>query len=191
MKYSIKKQFSAVAIGLIIGTIFLCWLLNSTLLEKYYLRNKKEALTEAYYTMNVAVQRGEFASEDFDIELQRICSQYNIDVIIVDADSNVIKSSISDVDLIRKKLMDSIFAESSEKKLLEEEENYIIQDSFDNRTSTAYIEMWGVLDNGNLFMIRSAKAAMKESVAISNRFPGKHRNFCGNDRCRACMACVQ
>lgn len=172
MKYSIKKQFSGVAIGLIVGTVFLCWLINSTLLEKYYIQNKQTALLEAYHTMNITAQNGDFSSEKFDIELQRICSKYNIDVIVIDADSNVIKSSISDVELIKKKLMDSIFAGNGDKELLEETEKYIIQDSFDSRTSTAYIEMWGVLDNGNLFMIRSAKAAMKESVAIANRFLG-------------------
>ncbi|MBQ8592130.1 MAG: two-component sensor histidine kinase [Lachnospiraceae bacterium] len=170
MKYSIKKQFSLISIGLIVGTVFLCWLINSTLLEKYYLQHKQDALLIAYKQMNEAAQQGKVLSEQFDIEMQRICNKYNIDVIIIDANANVIKSSISDEEVIKRNLLDSIFADNSDKKLLQETENYIIQDSYDGRTSTAYIEMWGVLDNGNMFLLRSAKAAIEDSVAIANRF---------------------
>lgn len=170
MKYSIKKQFSIISIGLIVGTILMCWVINSTLLEKYYLQNKQNALLIAYKQMNAAAQNGTVLSEKFDIEMQHICNKYNIDVIIIDADANVVKSSISDVELIKRNLLDSIFSNNADKKLLQETDNYIIQDSFDAKTSAAYIEMWGVLDNGNMFMLRSAKAAIEESVAISNRF---------------------
>ena len=35
---------------------------------------------------------------------------------------------------------------------------------------TEYIEMWGMLDNGYFFILRSALESIQESVAISNRF---------------------
>lgn len=170
MKYSIKKQFSVICIGLIAATMLLCWLINSTLLGRYYLQNKQNTLLTVYYQMNAAARNGNVLSEKFDIEMQRTCNRYNIDVIIIDADANIIKSSISDAELIKKKLLDAIFTDDSEKELLRETANYIIQDSFDSRTSTSYIEMWGVLENGNFFMMRTAKEAIRESVSIANRF---------------------
>ncbi len=170
MKYSIKKQFSVIYIGLITVTIFLCWLINSTLLGKYYQQNKQNTLLKVYSQINAQARAGNVLSEEFDIAMQRICNQYNIDIIIIDASANVIKSSISDEGLIKRHLLDSIFAGNSGKEMLLETEHYMMQDSFDSRTDTSYIEMWGVLDNGNLFMLRAAKEAIKESVMIANRF---------------------
>lgn len=48
--------------------------------------------------------------------------------------------------------------------------NYMIQIVTDGRTQTEYIEMWGMLDNGYFFILRSALESIQESVSISNRF---------------------
>ena len=42
MKYSIRKQFALVFGLLMAGTVLLCWFINNTFLEKYYLENKHE-----------------------------------------------------------------------------------------------------------------------------------------------------
>ena len=44
MKYSIRKQFALVCGLLMAGTVLLCWFINNTFLEKYYLNNKKKAM---------------------------------------------------------------------------------------------------------------------------------------------------
>lgn len=57
MRYSIKKQFTFIFIGLMASTILLCWFLNSTFLEKYYIQNKQEVLRQAYETINTAARK--------------------------------------------------------------------------------------------------------------------------------------
>ena len=47
MKHSLRRQFATIFISLMAATILLCWLLNTTLLEKYYVENKKDVLLSA------------------------------------------------------------------------------------------------------------------------------------------------
>ena len=54
MKYSIRRQLAVVFSLLMMGTILLCWFINNTFLEKYYLKDKQKALMRAYQVMNSA-----------------------------------------------------------------------------------------------------------------------------------------
>ena len=47
---------------------------------------------------------------------------------------------------------------------------YIVQLVTSNRVSMDYLDMWGFLDNGNLFFIRTALEGIRDSVDIANRF---------------------
>lgn len=40
----------------------------------------------------------------------------------------------------------------------------------DIRTGLEYVDMWGILDNGNLFLFRSPLEGIRESVSLANRF---------------------
>ena len=71
MKYSIRKQFAVVFIAVMSGAILLCWFINSTLLEKYYIQNKQKVLLMAYDKISTASKEGTINSDEFDIELDR------------------------------------------------------------------------------------------------------------------------
>ena len=43
-KTSIRKQFSLIFIGLMSGTILLCWVVNSLFLVQYYMKSKEQIL---------------------------------------------------------------------------------------------------------------------------------------------------
>ena len=170
MKYSLKRHFVVIFISLVAGTILLCLLLNSTLLERYYTNNKINALIQAYESINEASNAGDITSDTFDIELQKICGKYNINVLVVDSDSKTIKTSLSDPNYMIRHLLNNIIIGVDEVDILRETDDYKMQIVTDGRTQTEYIEMWGVLDTGYLFMIRSALEGIRESVAIANRF---------------------
>ena len=42
MKHSIRKQFALIFIGLLAGTLMLCWMINTIFLERYYVYSKVE-----------------------------------------------------------------------------------------------------------------------------------------------------
>lgn len=171
MSHSIRKQFAFIFIGLMTCTILACLIINNIFLEEYYLKNKQRALLGAYDKINIASVEGDIRSDSFDIELRKICGKYNISVIIMDADSQTLKASGNEVDILGKLLLDNLFNRMDGiTSVLEEREEFVIQITFDQRTQSEYIEMWGILENGNIYLMRSALESIRESVAIANRF---------------------
>lgn len=172
MKYSIKKQFAYIFIGLMAGTILLCWFINNTFLERYYIQNKQKALLEAYYSINGEAQSGDITSDAFDIELQKISSKYNISYIVLDTNSKTVKASINDTKVLAKQLLDSILGRRKgiNEKALMTIDGCEMHYATDSRTNTEFIEMWGVLDNGSMFLMRTPLEGIRDSVKIANRF---------------------
>ena len=175
MKYSMKRQFAIVFIGLMTGTILLCWFINNTLLEKYYLANKKEAIFTVYNRINDAMQGGNIYTNDFLTELNKTCGKYNISMMMMDMDSQVSICVGAEKEVMYQALLDNIFAKEDNKQKLEmatgeNGAHYILQNVLDRRTGVRFLEMWGMFENGNFFMLRSSVESIKESVAIANRF---------------------
>lgn len=172
MKYSIRKQFALVFCLLMAGTILLCWFINNTFLERFYLENKQKALLSVYTIINKASNEGTIGTDDFDIEFQKICGRNNINIILLNAETRTIKTSINDYEILSRQLMDYLFnkEEYDAGNLLLEEENYEMLIKLDTRTQLEYVDMWGVLDNGNLFLFRSSLEGIREGVELANRF---------------------
>lgn len=170
MKHSIKQQIAVIFITVMAGTVALCWIVNNIFLEKFYVQNKTNAINDAYVRINEVVSNGDITSEEFDLELRKTCDMYNIGILVIDAESNTIKSSSRDVERLMRRLYDNFFNPAPTIKYLEENDKYYLATSMDKLTSTEYIEMWGVLDNGNMFLIRSPLESIRDSVSISNRF---------------------
>jgi signal transduction histidine kinase len=170
MKRSIKLEMAFLFIAVMAGTIVLCWIVNNIFLEEFYIRNREKAITQAYERINEVVSNGDITSDEFDVELRKTCEMYNINIIVIDASSNTIKSSTRDGDRLMRRLYDHFFLDNEEIDYLAETDNYYMASEVDALTSTEYLEMWGALDNGNLFLINSPLESIRESVKISNRF---------------------
>ncbi|MCM1040710.1 MAG: HAMP domain-containing histidine kinase [Ruminococcus sp.] len=172
MKFSIKQQFAGVFCLLIIGTTAVCWFINNTFLENYYIRNKQNVLMNAYDYMNTASNEGKIVTEEFDIAFQKICGKYNISYILLDADTRTIKAFANDYEILGRQLLNNLFGQDSapNTQILETEKEYEIRITLDERTQTEYMEMFGILDNGNLFLFRNPLESIKESVKLANRF---------------------
>lgn len=196
MRYSIRKQFACIFIGLMAGTILLCWFINNTFLEKYYFHNKQTVVMDAYKQMNAAAQKGSINSDDFDIHLQQLSARYNISILVLDEDSETIRVSGGDPSILKIELWNHVLFDSMDsgggsvsdrpgknqgqkygentianKTLVRNESPfYIVQLVTSNRVSMDYLDMWGFLDNGNLFFIRTALEGIRDSVDIANRF---------------------
>ena len=175
LAHSIRVQFSIIFLAILLTVLFAVIFINTTFLDDYYLHSKREAIKTAYSTINIAASNGNLSSQDFDIELQKVCEKYNIELIVLDADSQTIKTTASDVQLLTKLLWENMLSENGtgltkDKKIIEKTEDYTLQTETDTRTNTGYMEIWGVLSNGNLIMMRSALESITESVTISNNF---------------------
>lgn len=171
MKYSIKKQLAFVFIVLLALTQLLFWVTNVVLLERYYVSKKRDNLMEVYTFINDWSNAERVATEEFDEEIQKICSTYSISFIITDAASNTIKTSINDAEDFNRQLRDIIFERSDDmQEILLEEDNYTISNLLDQNGEAEYLVMWGNLDNGNFFMLRVSMVGIHNSAKMANTF---------------------
>jgi signal transduction histidine kinase len=144
-------------------------------MESFYVQNKKEAIIEAYRSIDNAISSGDITSDEFDIEIMRTSERYNIEMIVLDADSKTIKASTSNAERLARVLWENMISPATgyvidNITVLDVGENYTLQKDEDRVTGREYLEMWGVVGNGNLVLVRSTMESIKDNVVISNTF---------------------
>ena len=185
VRYSIRLQFTIIFFFLMLGAIGSCWIINSTFLERYYIREKRIALTQMYNEVNEAAASNSIDSDEFDEQVSRSAGIENISLIVMDAESATVKLHSSDSAAIGNRLWDNLFGETpdlSERDTsssryykvseLVYEETYSISIIYDSRMDLKSMELFGVLDDGSFCLLRTALESIHNSSAIANRFMG-------------------
>ena len=113
MRRSIRFQFSLIFIAIMTGMIALCLAANSLLLRPYYMKKKTDALREAYRSINAAAVRGEIFTSDVDIYLQQICAKFDIEFLVLDSDSQMVKTSANEPEWMARQLWNNILGIST------------------------------------------------------------------------------
>lgn len=172
LKHSLTLQITAIILGLVAGTVLLCWFLNVTFLEVYYTYNKQNLLLESFSTIDEKSEQGDLESPEFDVGFEKICANGNISILVISADGSVIRASVNDTKALRRQFMDVLFANSADtsSEILEETSRYVLEKQVDTRLNSEYLILWGTLSDGNLILMRTALESIRESVWISNRF---------------------
>ncbi len=159
-----------------VGTFLMCLLVNLFFMEKFYIQNKREAIIAAYRSIAQAVGNGDITSDEFDVEISHICERYNIEMIVLDADSKTVKTSSSNAELLARILWENMLSSSGmsgaedNKTIIDYGDDYTLQIDLDRGTGRQYMEMWGIVGNGNLVLVRTTMESIKDNVSISNTF---------------------
>lgn len=168
-KTSIRRQFSLIFISLMAGTILLCWLVNSLFLIQYYMKSKERVIFDAYEKIRAAANSDSYGSKDFVLALNEICRSYNIAVYIMDANSQMQYVSNNGGQELEKRLLGYVFGFPMDNvRILEQGDEYRLQ-----QTGTAeeqYLEMYGRLNSGISFIMRTPIESIRESARIAQRF---------------------
>lgn len=169
MKYSIRKQFALIFIGLMAGTILFCWFINSAFLEEYYIRSKAEVICDAYDTVRGAANSETYGTEEFAEELNEICNVANIAMCVMDDNSRTIYFSANGGQELESQLISYIFGlQQKPLRVIEQGNDYTIQlIPFRHKE---YLMMFGRLKEGISFILRTPLESIRESVAVANRF---------------------
>ncbi|WP_026494427.1 sensor histidine kinase [Butyrivibrio sp. WCD3002] len=176
VRRSLRVEFSILFIVVMAGMIGMCLVINKAFLERVYLNHQMGVVKEAYQNIDDASDDGSFTTDEYDIELQQICDRYGIELIVLDADSQMIKSSSGDADYMASVLWENLIGDTMmrrmprQRDILEKTDTYTVQIEMDNRTNSEYLEIWGVIDTGYIVMVRCAMAGIRESIGIFNRF---------------------
>ena len=168
-KHSLTRQLTSIVSLLVAGAILLCWVLNTTLLPRYYMHNKKEVLMENYQTISNASAQNELESDEFAVTFDNLCSNGNIMALILQQDGKVLRSSVNDLDALRTEFWDVLLHGDKMEVLYSNKQCQLLQKT-DTRLDSEYLVLVGVLENGDMVLMRTAVESIRESAAISNRF---------------------
>lgn len=166
IKKSIKARLIVTFVGIVVIAFLLIALSNSFLLERYYVAKKTDAIQEVYEKLN----QYDSLTSDKAQSLKSICIEKNISWVILDTNH----SEILDYDSRNaNRLYASLFGyitgvAPAKSSTLEETDNYTLEVNRD--MDMDYLDMWGILDNNNVFLIRLPMAGISDSIQISNMF---------------------
>ena len=166
IKKSIKARLIVTFVGIVVIAFMLIALSNSFLLERYYVAKKTDAIQEVYEKLN----QYDSLTSDKAQSLKSICIEKNISWVILDTNH----SEILDYDSRNaNRLYASLFGyitgvAPAKSSTLEETDNYTLEVNRD--MDMDYLDMWGILDNNNVFLIRLPMAGISDSIQISNMF---------------------
>ena len=188
MKHSIKMRLIIILLTLLSATIFFSWLINRVFLGKYYESYKINRLGDTYFKVNEKYNPENIS--DLSLGFEQLASKQNVSLYIFDGFTysggiflrTIFPTSMSEIQSRRlesevidyyKKTKNVKNVESDEKSatsLLIKTDKYSIYRHFDQRLEVNYIELYGLLDNGDNIFIRSNYDNIAESASISNTF---------------------
>ncbi len=191
---SLRTEFAALFFTLMAGTIAIILLANGAFLERYYNREKQSTLEETYERLNEAAESNSIESITFGRELTQIANKDNINILVMDEESQTVRSMAQDTNIMMIRMWDNIlettndlpedFADQSMQNWQEDRhapDYYIVQrlvstDSMrvqvvlDKSTGTQFMEQWGMLSNGSYYLLRTAMESLRASAVTANRF---------------------
>ena len=170
MRNSITGKITAIMISIVAGTVLLCWFINTTLLEDYYIEHKQQKLLATLCMVDEAIAEGKSRTEQFRLRLEKQCANSNITMMIISSDQTILDSNVGDDETLLLQFLELIFRTDKNAEVLENTEQYTVEKTADRRLKTDYLVLWGNLQDGNIILMRTAVESIKESVGIANRF---------------------
>lgn len=173
MKHSLRLRLTIIFCIITATGMLMSWFVNVAFMGKYYTQRKVEDLVDICNQVSSSFY--EDGSIDAKSKEQLIinCERKNISVIVVDYSMTVKFMAGYSVgeDELEKRLGEIIFEEGGMNgELLSKSDNYVIQLVRDENTNVEYIEMYGDMSNGNVYVMRTAVESIREVVSVSNGF---------------------
>ena len=162
------KLFLTLCITLVI-IIAMLILINTFVLETFYLYSKQKALLEAYELVN-NYYLGKCPNMDLELELERIAINNDFDIIIKNDRNETLY--ITNKDFLANLFirgMNAINTESSSDIIYQNDRMKTIKVE-DEKSGLNFMVLASQLDNGYYLYLRVAITSIQESVKISNNF---------------------
>jgi len=169
---SIRLEILVAFLVLLFSIFYITIMINTHFLDDYYLYRKKEVLLDAYKYLNNTANETDLDSDEFKDEMRRLNGTYGVSSIVIDSDSKLVQSSGTDAQMMLNILLDHVFSlkDSNNNIIIYKSDKYQMERNEAILNGLSFIELWGTLDNGNLFMIRSAIEETQLSAQIANIF---------------------
>ncbi len=140
-------------------------LINSIVLENFYIYSKAATIKQVYQKVN-DYYNTENTNVDLETELKKIAYKNNFDILIK-TDTNLIIFT-SDREFLSSTYILKDINEIKSKSIEENETKINVKVTTDEVNNISYMFLTGILDNGYVLYIRMPISPIEESVKISN-----------------------
>lgn len=159
-----------VFLGLVTMIIALMFVLNSSFLERFFIKSKQMDMGEMYQMLTDAVETYHLGEEETQEELMKTCERKNLSVSVVNTNSEVTFYTEQDK---RGRLFTQMLGYElgiNKGDVLEETNHYKIYRLKDMGRGEEYIDMFGTLSDGSVFIIQSPFGSIRDTVNSTNKF---------------------
>lgn len=162
---SLRTKLFLIMTITIMAIVLALVLVNSIIVESYYLYYKKETILQSFYKINRYLTSSNISSSNAELELEKLAINNNLNILITSNSNFVIYNSNKEFKEYLKG------QEKIEKgKILYKADNAYIVEAKDTKSEINFLMLAGVLDNDNIVYIRMPISSIKDSVKISNNF---------------------
>ena len=146
---TLSHQLIIVMVGIVLGTVIVCWFLNNTFLEKYYIYNKEKGLLTCFDKVTQELERAGDDASEYDIAFERLCSDNNINMLITNMNRELVWTSYSNAQRFQMQMDDWIYGSDRSKiQILQTGSNYTLVRQTDERLKTEYLVLMGERASG-------------------------------------------
>ena len=169
-QHSINLQIIGFMVASLAVVILLVWLMNTLFLGNFYLSYKTSSMEDAFRTLNEAADNELLYEDSYSDQIQKLCSNENLSLMIIASDGTVIMQSQNESRAMMEQLFDLMLErQDGNAQLIKSTDDYTIQKKADDRTGDDFLTLWGTLSDGNLILLRSAMQSMTDAAELSNR----------------------
>lgn len=181
LRNSLRLRLAVILVGVTAGIIVIGIIINTVFLGNYYITAKQEELIDMYdridriYYMDTDTGIVEADQQEVQYLMDR-CYSLGIQMLIINSSyevqfENVPSDERKDTDSLYARITRLVYDVDDEKKdILKETSNYELYKYTYNKNGGVYIEMWGELDCGYLFLMRFSNESVMEVVDVVNKF---------------------
>lgn len=173
MKYSIRRQITAIFIALFVFVLGGVLIINNGFLGTYYLSHKAKDLVRTYREMDGILQEGSLTELSVARGLLIQTEKANIDLVVVDSSGDAQFTTMSQTDPRLRQMLSEPFGEDvNTEDILSQNDNFTVYRSTtqSSGSSVEYLKMWGNFSDGSWFVMQSPLASIRESASLANQF---------------------
>ena len=171
MKYSINTKLFLIFSILIFSLVALIFLLNSTMLETYYLHTKQNNLIDLFGNINTAYTSSDNGVEALTSTFEKLEANRNVDLVIKSQTGSTIYVTSKDYSSDRMFFNQNILLSKTYiDEKLSDNVNYFVEKYYDNFLSSDFLMLIGKLNDGSYIFLRSPLESIREGIKTSNTF---------------------
>ncbi len=174
MKISLKTKLFGAFFGLIVLSVVLTWVLNSTLLLKYYYHNQRNTMKQSYNIIKEAYNND---SDNIMMDIEKIESLRGTAILLFDEDLNVIyQSRQRNLQMLRDNRRIMGTAPFIDRKLIMDKINRLKMDTpeieirYDKRMESNFVSLYAKIDDNVYIYMGTPFAAIQESSQLAISF---------------------